>query len=112
MNRVFTELSPRRDEIAQLYSLGLEKKEIARKLYRETATINCTLQKVFEFLGIRNRSELTLLFSMKVTGVDIKRIAVACIFILIITVDIVEDNGSIYRGRRRIERTEEVCHEV
>lgn len=110
--RVFTELSPRRDEIAQFYSLGLEKKEIARKLFREPATINCTLQKVFELLGVRNRSELTLLFAGRITGVDIKRIAIACIFLLIITVDIVEENGSVYRGRKRVETIEEVCHEV
>lgn len=59
------ELSPSEDKMAQLYSVGFEKKEIANMLCRSYSTIVNTLRKVYEKLKVRNRSELSIQFVKK-----------------------------------------------
>lgn len=48
MDRVFTELSDRENEIAQLYGGGLEVKEVANLLFRSSATIRNHMQSIYE----------------------------------------------------------------
>lgn len=60
MDRVFTELSDRENEIAQLYGGGLEVKEVANLLFRSSATIRNHMQSIYEKLQVRNRSELSI----------------------------------------------------
>lgn len=85
MERVFTELSERRDEVAQLYSMGLEKKEIAKKLFRSLATVSNTLQRVYEDLGVRNGRELSILYAERRSGVSLKRTIIAACLLALIT---------------------------
>lgn len=72
--RIFKELSPSRDRIAQMYCAGLEKKEIADKLNRSIITVKNTLQKVYTQLGVNNGRELTLKLAERITGVEILEI--------------------------------------
>jgi DNA-binding CsgD family transcriptional regulator len=106
MERVFVELSPRRDEIAQLYSCGFEKKEIANRLFRSVATVNTTIQRVFEELSVRNGRELTIKYAERLSGYDLKRgIISACLLIIFVLGTHYEANP-FYRTRRS-ERIEE-----
>jgi DNA-binding CsgD family transcriptional regulator len=60
MNRVFTELSEREDEVAQMIGSGLEAKEVAESCFKSVATIRNQMQSIYEKLSVRNRSELSI----------------------------------------------------
>lgn len=66
MERLFTELTPEVDFTNQLYATGLEKQEIADKKIKAWSTINNQIMKGFEVLGIRNRSELSILYARRI----------------------------------------------
>ena len=50
MNRVFTELSEREDEVAQMIGSGLEAKEVAESSFKSVATIRNQMQSIYEKL--------------------------------------------------------------
>lgn len=106
MERVFTELSPRRDEIAQLYGLGLERKEIASKIFRSETTVNTTIQRVFELLHVRNRSELSIKFAERISGYDFKRGIIAMCLLFLFVFDLSHNNSPLTRAKKRIEERE------
>lgn len=103
MERVFTELSPRRDEVAQLYSLGNEKKEIATKLFRSIATVSNTLQRVYEDLGVRNGRELSILYAERKSGVSLKHTIIASCFLAIILIGITHEVNFFRRTKGETE---------
>lgn len=107
--RVFQELTPECDYTTQLYASGYEKKEIADMKCRAVSTVSNQLQTAFQTLGIRNGRELTLKFAERVTGQNIRRKAIASVFILILLLDL-STMQSIYRipritRSRRYEQT-------
>ena len=69
--RVFSELTQEVDLTAQLYAVGLGKKEIAEVKCRSLHTIKAQLDIAFRTLGVSNGRELSCLFFKKVTGTDI-----------------------------------------
>lgn len=69
--RLFLELTPECDNTTQEYAKGGEKKEIAQKKFRAVSTINNQLQTAFLILGVRNRSELSLKYAERLTGMKI-----------------------------------------
>lgn len=115
--RVFTELSPERDYIAQMFGSGLEKKEIARITFKAVSTVNNTLQKVFEQLSVRNGRELAIKLAERLSGMKITfdfspefRSAVACCLLFVFMLSLYEGHDNCRRGRRTKieERTEYV----
>ncbi|SHG33502.1 helix-turn-helix domain-containing protein [Dysgonomonas macrotermitis] len=66
MDRVFTELTERVDFVSQQYATGMEKQEIADKNFKALCTVNNQIMKAFEVLGIRNRSELSILYAKRI----------------------------------------------
>lgn len=103
MERVFTELSPRRDEVAQLYSLGLEKKEIATRLFRSLTTVSNTLQRVYEGLGVRNGRELSILYAERRSGVNLKRTIIAACLLALVVVGMNHEMTMYRRGKSETE---------
>lgn len=71
MERIFTELSRRRDEIAQLFAHGKEKKEISELLGISVFTVDNTLKIVYTQLNVRNGRELAIMMARRITGQDI-----------------------------------------
>ena len=103
MERVFTELSPRRDEVAQLYSLGNEKKEIATKLFRSLATVSNTLQRVYEDLGVRNGRELSILYAERRSGVNLKHTVIASCLLAIVLIGMTHEVNFYRRSKAETE---------
>lgn len=103
MDRVFLELSPRRDEVAQLYGCGLEKKEIAARLCRSLSTVTTTIQRVYELLGVRNGRELSIKLAERMAGQDIRRTIIASCLVLLMTVDAIHEVQTMYRRGRCAE---------
>lgn len=66
MDRVFTELTERVDFVSQQYATGMEKQEIADENFKALCTVNNQIMKAFEVLGIRNRSELSILYAKRI----------------------------------------------
>lgn len=97
---LFQELTSECDNTTQLYASGLEKKEIAAKKNRAVATINAQIQAAFKILKVRNRSELTLKYAERITGQEIKKRAIAVMFIAILLLDVSIDTHSAYRSQR------------
>lgn len=60
MNRLFTELTEREDEVAQMIGRGMEAKEVADVCFKSVATIRNQMQSIYEKLSVRNRSELSV----------------------------------------------------
>lgn len=58
--RIFDELSEQEDQVAQMIGSGLEAKEVAEARYKSVATIRNQMQSIYEKLGVRNRSELSI----------------------------------------------------
>lgn len=108
MKRIFTELSPRRDEMAQLYAVGMEKKEIASMLYRSYPTVNTTLQSVYEVLGVRNRSELTIKLAERLAGYEIKKAIISACLLVIFLFGEYHHMNEFCRVRRRGEEITEM----
>lgn len=105
--RIFTELSPERDYVAQMYGSGLEKKEIAKKTFRAVPTVNNTLQKVFEQLHVRNGRELAIKLAERLSGMKITfdfspefRSVVACSLLCVFMLSLYEGHDNCRRGRR------------
>lgn len=103
MDRVFYELSPRRDEVAQLYGCGLEKKEIATRLCRSLSTVTTTIQRVYEALGVRNGRELSIKLAERLAGQDIRRTIIASCLLLLMAFDAVHEVQTMYRRGRYVE---------
>lgn len=103
MDRVFYELSPRRDEVAQLYGCGLEKKEIATRLCRSLSTVTTTIQRVYEALGVRNGRELSIKLAERLAGQDIRRTIIASCMLLLMVFDAVHEVQTMYRRGRYVE---------
>lgn len=72
MNRVFSELSEREDDVAQMYGLGLEVKEIASKSFKSAATIRNQMQSIYAKLEVRNRSELSIKMMERIFSVKLR----------------------------------------
>ena len=69
-DRVFNELTPECDITAQMFALGLEKKEIADKKCRAPSTINNQIATAYKELDVRNGRELTIKYFERITGVN------------------------------------------
>ena len=116
MNRVFTELSDRENEIAQLYGGGLEVKEVANLLFRSAATIRNHMQSIYEKLQVRNRSELSIKmmerlncvkFTLDLSPVD--RASVSCFLLCVFSFSLYHEQSEIRRGREvRVETRERI----
>ena len=59
-NRIFIELSEQEDRVAQMIGSGLEAKEVADIRCKAVATIRNQMQSIYEKLGVKNRSELSI----------------------------------------------------
>ena len=98
LERVFPELTPEVDYSAQMYAKGKEIKEVAIIKCRAIATINNQIQKAFEILDVRNRSELTIKYCERIT-----KTIISIFFLSLIFTEMVNDTTNIYRGNKRIE---------
>lgn len=105
--RVFHELTPECDMTTQMYAEGLEKKEIAVEKCRSASTINNQIQTAFTILGVRNRSELTKMYCVKLfeRGLTMRlcqktKIAVASVCVVLTFV--AHFLSCDYRGVRRV----------
>ncbi|NDV93510.1 DNA-binding response regulator [Dysgonomonas sp. 521] len=113
MERVFTELTERVDVVSQDYASGMEKQEIADKYFKALCTINNQIMTAFDVLGVRNRSELSILYAKRIAikkarvfiakNKDAIKTTIVCVFISLICFDIVQETTSFYR---RIEIAE------
>lgn len=104
--KLFAELSKREEEMTILYCDGLEKKEIADKLFVSPNTVQNTLRKVFEKLHIHNCRELMKLVYARGAGVqyDVIRQVIAVFFLAIVSLSFFEDGNSEFRRGRRTSR--------
>ena len=70
-DKVFDELSAEVDATAHMYSMGMEKKEIADAKCRSIHTINAQLELAFDALGVSNGRELTMVFFERLTNMKL-----------------------------------------
>lgn len=76
---IFEELTVECGNTAEMFANGLEKKEIAAAKFRAFGTISTQLQKVYEVLGVRNRSELTKLYCKKLIEKGLTALLMICL---------------------------------
>lgn len=116
MDRVFTELSDRENEIAQLYGGGLEVKEVANLLFRSSATIRNHMQSIYEKLQVRNRSELSIKMMERLNRVKftldlspIVRVSISCFLLCVFSLSLYHEQSEMRRGREaKVERIERI----
>ena len=116
MDRVFTKLSDRENEIAQLYGGGLEVKEVANLLFRSSATIRNHMQSIYEKLQVRNRSELSIKMMERLNRVKftldlspIVRASVSCFLLCVFSLSLYHEQSEMRRGREaKVERIERI----
>ena len=97
-------------EIAERIALGATKKEVADQTFRSVGTVETTLKHIYEKLGIRKVSELTLWYVGEVWGIsreiaERQRRVFAMCLVAIMMVDITMDmSGDPMRNRRTARR--------
>ena len=103
-DRVFNELTPECDITAQMFALGLEKKEIADKKCRAPSTINNQIATAYKELDVRNGRELTIKYFERITGRDLReqgRSLLSLILLCIFFVGFTQDLNARVRPRAR-----------
>lgn len=68
--RIFAELSEQEDQVAQMIGSGLEAKEVAEARCKSVATIRNQMQSIYEKLGVRNRSELSIKMMERISHIS------------------------------------------
>lgn len=109
-------------EIAERIALGATKKEVADQTFRSVGTVETTLKHIYEKLGIRKVSELTLWYVGEVWGIsreiaDRQRRVFAMCLVAIMLIDVAMDmDGEPMRNRRtarrRLDETEIIFYKT
>lgn len=60
-----SELLPRENEVAQLIALGLESKDISKKLEITLSTVKNHIASIFNKLGLNKRAEIAVWYNKK-----------------------------------------------